>query len=314
MKKIKIIFAGTNKFSAIHLNELILKKFNILYVLTKPDKKFGRGKKKKYSEVKKVTLKNNLPILQPKSLHSKKIYNLLFTKKPDMMIVVSYGFIIPKNIINLFSLGCINIHTSLLPHFRGPSPIQSAILSGVKKTGITIIQINDKIDSGDILYKKSLKIKTQDTYKSLKKKLSQMGKNLLIKFLKIFLNKKIKKIKQIESQATYTKIINKKDGLINWNTNAIKIERKIRAFNPWPSSYFFIKKNIIKVWQAKVIQSTIQDIPGKIIQYNKKGIFVCTKKNLIQLIELQFPGKKKNKIKNIINSYKDLFKVGKILN
>jgi methionyl-tRNA formyltransferase len=313
MKKLKIIFAGTNKFSAIHLRELILKNFHIITVLTKPDKKHGRGNKKKYSETKKIALENKIPILQPKLLNSKKIENFFKKKKSNIMIVVSYGLIIPKKIIKIFPLGCINIHTSLLPKFRGPSPIQSVILSGEKKTGITIIQINKKIDSGDILYQKSLKIKNQETYKSLNKKLSILGKKSLIKFLKNIAHKKINKIKQIEKQATYTKIIKKKDGLINWNKNASTIERKIRAFNPWPSSYFFIKKKMIKVWKAKIIKSNIKDTPGKILEFNINGILICTKKNLIQLKKLQFPGKNKNNIKNIINSYKNLFSVGKIL-
>ncbi|CAL4323571.1 Methionyl-tRNA formyltransferase [Buchnera aphidicola (Sipha maydis)] len=310
----KIIFAGTNKFSAIHLNQLILKKFNVIYVLTKPDKKCGRGKKKKHSAVKKIALEYKIPIFQPKSLNSIISKKFFIKKKADIMIVVSYGVIIPTEIINTFPYGCINLHTSLLPKFRGPSPIQSVILSGEKKTGITIIQINKKIDSGDILYKKSLIIKKNDTCKSLSQKLSIIGKKSLVKFLKIISSQKIKKIKQIEKKATYTKIIKKKDGLIDWNTYAINIERKIRAFNPWPSSYFFINKNMIKVWKAKIINSHIQDTPGKILEANKNGILISTKKKIIKLIELQFPGKKRNHVKDIINSHKNLFLVGSRLN
>ncbi|WP_343183468.1 methionyl-tRNA formyltransferase [Buchnera aphidicola] len=312
MKK-KIIFAGTNQFSKIHLNELIKKKFKILSVITKPDSILNK-KKNIFSEVKKVSIKNKLKILQPKSLNSKKIYKYLKNIKPDIMIVVSYGLIIPEKIINLFPLGCINIHTSLLPKLRGPSPIQYSIIQGKKKTGITIIQMNNKVDSGDILYKKSINIKKNETYLTLIKKLSILGKKSLIKCLNKIYSNTIKKTKQEEKKATYTKKIKKKDGLINWNSNASNIEKKIRAFIPWPGSFFFIKKIMIKIWKVKIVKCSEKNIPGKIINANKKGILISTKNNLINIKILQIPGKKKNKTKYIINSYQNLFKIGTILN
>ncbi|CAL4323595.1 Methionyl-tRNA formyltransferase [Buchnera aphidicola (Periphyllus testudinaceus)] len=313
MKNKKIVFAGTNKFSSEHLHELLINKLNILNVITKKDNKFNK-KNKTFSEVKKISLKNKLNIIQPKSLNSKKIYKYLKKKKPDIMIVVSYGLLIPKKIINLFTFGCINIHTSLLPKLRGPSPIQYSLIQGKKKTGITIIQINEKIDSGDILYQKSLIIKKNETYKTLIKKLSILGKQSLIKCLKKIFLKKIKKIKQKEKNATYTKKINKIDGLINWNSSAKKIEQKIRAFIVWPGSFFFIKEIMIKIWKVKVVKNSNKNIPGKIIKINKHGIFITTKKNLINIKILQIPGKKKITTKNIIHSYKDLFKIGTNLN
>lgn len=313
MKKIKIIFAGTGKFSSVHLNELILKKFKILTIITKVDKKIGRGKKIKFSEVKKTAINNHLPFIQTNSLNSEEYYTILKKKKPDIMIIVSFGLIIPEKIINIFPLGCINIHTSLLPKFRGPSPIQSAILLGKKKTGITIIQINNKLDTGDILYKKSINIEKKETYDTLKKKLSILGKKSLIKFLKNIFLKKYIPIKQIENQATYTKKIYKKDGLINWNQNASEIEKKIRAFNSWPGTFFFIKNIMIKIWKANIIKSIKKNIPGKIIQANKNGISISTKNHLINITELQFAGKKKNKVYNIIHSYKKLFEIGQII-
>lgn len=311
MKKIRIIFAGNDKFSSAHLNQLILKKFKIILVITKTDKKIGRGKKIQFSEVKKTAINKKLKIIQLNSLNLKKNYEILKKKKPDIMIVVSFGLIIPKKIIKIFPLGCINIHTSLLPKFRGPSPIQSAILQGKKKTGITIIKINDKLDAGDILYQKKINIDKKDTYDTLREKLSTLGQKCLIKFLKKIFLKRKKSIKQIENQATYTKKIYKKHGLINWNTTALNIERKVRAFNSWPGTFFFIKNNMIKIWKVNIVQSTKQITPGKIIKCDKNGILISTKHDLINITELQIPGKKKNYVNQIINSYKKLFKINK---
>ncbi|CAL4323607.1 Methionyl-tRNA formyltransferase [Buchnera aphidicola (Chaitophorus sp. 3695)] len=313
MKKIKIIFAGTDKFSSIHLNELILKKFNILTVITKTDKKIGRGKKIQFSEVKKTAIKHKLQLIQLDSLNLEKYSKILKKKKPDMMIIVSFGLIIPNKIIKIFRLGCINIHTSLLPKFRGPSPIQSAILQGEKKTGISIIQINNKLDTGNILYKKSINIKKTDTYNTLKKKLTILGKKSLIKFLKNIVLKKTLSIPQNENKATYTKKIYKKNGLINWNKKASKIEKKVRAFNSWPGTFFFIKKIMIKIMKVNIIKSTKKITPGKIIQADKNGILISTKNNLINVTELQISGKKINKVCKIIHSYKKLFKIGRVL-
>ncbi|MCW5197507.1 methionyl-tRNA formyltransferase [Buchnera aphidicola] len=313
MKNIKIIFAGTDKFSSIHLNELIVKKFNILAVITKIDKKIGRGKKIQFSEIKKIAIKNKLSLIQLNSLNSEKYYKILKKLKPDIMIVVSFGLMIPNKIIKIFSLGCINIHTSLLPKFRGPSPIQSVILKGKKKTGISIIQINDKLDAGNIVYKKSINIKKKDTYKTLKKKLCILGKKSLIKFLKnIFLKKNIS-IPQKENDATYTKKIYKKDGLINWNEKASKIEKKVRAFNTWPGTFFFINKIMIKIWKVNIVQSHKKTTPGKIIKADSNGILISTKKNFINIIKLQISGKKKNTVDKIIHSYKKLFQIGNII-
>ncbi|NIG99357.1 MAG: methionyl-tRNA formyltransferase [Buchnera aphidicola (Periphyllus acericola)] len=312
MKKKKIIFAGTNKLSAEHLNQLIIKKFNIISIITKLDNKIRN--KNIFSEVKKIAIQNKIEFIQPKSLNSKKIYQYIKNIKPHIMIVVSYGLIIPKKIINLFPLGCINVHTSLLPKLRGPSPIQYTILQGIKKTGITIIEINEKIDSGYILYKKSIIIKKNETYITLLKKLSILGKKSLIKCLKKIFLKKIIKIPQNEKKVTYTNKIKKKNGLINWHSNAKNIEKQIRAFILWPGSFFFIKKIMIKIWKAKIVKSSKKNIPGTILKANKNGIFISTKKNILKIKKLQISGKKKNNVSQIINSYKKLFKIGKILN
>ncbi|NIH16500.1 MAG: methionyl-tRNA formyltransferase [Buchnera aphidicola (Periphyllus lyropictus)] len=314
LKKIKIIFAGNEKFSKEHLNELILNNLNVITIFTKPDKRSGRGKKIKFSKVKKLAIKKKIKFLQPKNLNSKKTFNYIKNINPDIMIIVSYGLIIPKKIIKIFPLGCINIHTSLLPKFRGPSPIQSVILLGKKKTGITIIQINKKIDEGDILYQKKILINKKDTYKSLKKKLCFEGKKCLILCLKKIIKNKIIKIKQDNKKSTYTKKIKKKDGLINWNNSASTIEKKIRAFNPWPGTFFFIKKIMIKIWKAEIIKLKKKIKPGIIFKVNKNGIIISTKKNFINIKEIQISGKKKNKVNIILNAYKNLFNLNKKLN
>lgn len=253
MNKLKIIFAGTAYFSAEHLKALINSSHNIILVISQPDLPSGRGQKIIFSPVKKISINNKIPIYQPKDLNDKCFQKKLLQLNADIMIVVSYGQIIPKKILTMFPKGCINVHASLLPRWRGATPIQSAILYGDKETGISIIKMNEKIDSGTIIHQIKCNISSEDTTYSLSLKLIKIGIQALFEVLEKIIKNKIVEKKQNQKNVILSKKIYKKDGLLNWNDKAKKLERLIRAFNPWPICYFIIENQLIKVWQAKLV-------------------------------------------------------------
>ncbi|CAL4325564.1 Methionyl-tRNA formyltransferase [Buchnera aphidicola (Protaphis terricola)] len=314
MKKLKIIFAGTANFSEKHLSALIKYNYNIIAVITQPDRPFGRGQKIIFSPVKQLAIKNNLPVLQPLNLNNEKFYKIILNFQADIMIVVAYGKIIPQIILSIFKKGCINVHASLLPRWRGPTPIQSAILFGDKKTGISVIKMNDKVDSGDIITSNECEIKITDTTKKLSNKLSKLGIQTLLDALYKIDNNIDSSKKQNEQYATFSKKILKKEALLNSNKNAKFLERLIRAFNPWPICYFVLNNIHIKVWQASIIKNgPCKNTTGRIISINKKGIQIETKQDILNIEKIQFPGKNILNIQQIITSNKNNFKIGKIL-
>lgn len=315
MKKLKIIFAGTSNFSEKYLSALIKYQYNIQAVITQPDRPSGRGQKIVFSPVKKIAITKNIPIFQQLQLNDKTFQKIISKFSADIMIVVSYGQIIPEKILYMFPKGCINVHASLLPRWRGPSPIQSAILSGDKKTGISIIKMNNKIDAGNIIMSKECTISPEETSSTLSEKLIKIGIKALIETLNQIKDNITLEIQQNEKYATFSKKIFKKDALLNWNKSADFLERLIRAFNPWPICYFIIDDIPIKVWQAKVIQNTIyyNHSIGKIISIDKNGLQINTKNKILNIEKIQLPSKNIVNIKEIILSKKHNFKVGKIL-
>jgi len=315
LKKLKIIFAGTSNFSEKYLSALIKYQYNIQAVITQPDRPSGRGQKIVFSPVKKIAITKNIPIFQQLQLNDKTFQKIISKFSADIMIVVSYGQIIPEKILYMFPKGCINVHASLLPRWRGPSPIQSAILSGDKKTGISIIKMNNKIDAGNIIMSKECTISPEETSSTLSEKLIKIGIKALIETLNQIKDNITLEIQQNEKYATFSKKIFKKDALLNWNKSADFLERLIRAFNPWPICYFIIDDIPIKVWQAKVIQNTIyyNNSIGKIISIDKNGLQINTKNKILNIEKIQLPSKNIVNIKEIILSKKHNFKVGKIL-
>ncbi|WP_343188556.1 methionyl-tRNA formyltransferase [Buchnera aphidicola (Neophyllaphis varicolor)] len=301
-KSLKIIFAGTPNFAVTHLKKIVESNYKVVCVITRPDKISGRGKKLRNSPVKEFAIKNNIEINQPKSLNNNKFIEYIKEKNAHMMIVVAYGLIIPETIINLFNMGCINVHASLLPRWRGSSPIQYAIINGDINTGVTVIKMDKKIDHGKIIDSIEYKIKSNETSITLEKKLSKIGSKLITKVINNLIYNNFSLREQNHNFATYTKKIKKKDGIIDWKLNAKKIERQIRAFNPWPTSYFFVKKKIIKVWEANYIESNKKYKIGKIIEINKNGMQISTGNGIINIKKIQFSGKKTVSIKDILNS------------
>jgi len=292
--KIKIIFIGTPKFGAIILERLIKNNYKPILVITAPDKPVGRKNVLTPSEVKLAVQKYKISILQPEKVSN--IKGQLSNIKPDLIICAAYGQILPKEILEIPKYGCLNIHPSLLPKYRGASPIQTALLNNDKETGITIYVMDEKMDHGPILAGRELKIpNSKENYETLNKKLAEIGVKLLIETIPKWVKGEIKAKPQDESKASYTKIIKKEDGKIDWSKSAQEIEQQIRAFHPWPASFTFWSKNgknlQMKILESDILKSNQKSPIGKVILSDKKILVKC-KKDFLIIKKLQIEGKK----------------------
>ena len=312
-KSLKIIFAGTPDFAAKHLQALLNSSHQVIGVFTQPDKPAGRGNKLTASPVKQLALQNNLPVYQPISLKDSANQQIIADLNADIMIVVAYGLILPQTVLDMPKYGCLNVHGSLLPRWRGAAPIQRACWAGDTETGITIMQMDVGLDTGDMLYKEKCHIEDDDTSATLYNKLAQIGPDALLKTLKLIIEGKAKPEKQNESQVTYATKLSKQEAKLDWNLTATQLERCIRAFNPWPVSYFEINGELIKVWQANVISETTDKTPGTILQADKSGIQIATQDGVINMTLLQPAGKKPMSAQDFLNSRKAWFIVGNII-
>jgi methionyl-tRNA formyltransferase len=253
MKK-KIIFMGSPAFAVPILKELA-NAFDIITAVTQPDRPTGRGRKIEQSPIKKLSLALGLPLIQPMKIREAEVVNHLQIINPDLIVVAAYGQIIPKNILEIPSLGCINVHASLLPRWRGASPIQAAILSGDVITGVSIMKMDEGLDTGPIIAQQEISISIDDTFFSLSEKLSNLGASLLIETLGEYFSGKSKLTNQDEEQATKTHLIKKEEGLLDLKMPAEMLERAIRAYNPWPGTFFFWGSHQIKVLKAHILDS-----------------------------------------------------------
>ena len=285
---LKIVFMGTPEFSVPTLEALINNKFKILSIYTQPPKKSKRGQKINVSSVQKFSEKNNLPIRNPKNLNNDEEYNFIKNLSADIAVVVAYGKLIPKNILKTTKLGFINIHASLLPKWRGAAPIQRAIMNRDKKTGVSIMKIKEKLDSGPVLASKELVLEQKATYGEIQKKLSLIGSDLLIESLKNIKNGKAKFIDQVHSDSTYAKKINKSETKINWNLEANKVIAHIHGLSPNPGAWFEYEKERFKVLRAN--QSGVSGNPGTLVDEN---LTIACKSDSIQILEIQRQGKNK---------------------
>ena len=296
---LKIIFMGTPEFSVPTLEVLNNKDFKILSVYTQPPKKSKRGQKVNISPIQKFAQENNLSVRNPKNLNSDEEYKFFKDASADIAIVVAYGRLIPKAILETTKLGFINIHASLLPKWRGAAPIQRSIMNDDKKTGISIMKIVEELDAGPILAIKELKLDHNSTHGETEKKLSIIGANLLIKNLKSIWNEDLKFINQINSDATYAKKINKNETKINWNLDANKVLSHIHGLSPSPGAWFEYENERFKVLRVKI--STASGGVGSILD---ESLTVACKSNAIQILELQRQGKKKQTAKEFLQGKK----------
>ncbi|MCL1126984.1 methionyl-tRNA formyltransferase [Shewanella surugensis] len=313
MKPLNIIFAGTPDFAALHLQALIDSQHNIIAVYTQPDRPAGRGKKLQASPVKTLALSHNIDVMQPKSLRDETAQQLLSQLNADIMVVVAYGLLLPQNVLDTPVLGCINVHGSILPRWRGAAPIQRALWAGDTETGVTIMQMDIGLDTGDMLLKTQLPIEDTDTSATLYEKLALQGPDALIEALAGIANKTLSPVKQDESQANYAAKLSKEEARLDWNKSALTLWREIRAFNPWPMSHFEHEGYSIKVWQSQPSNLHSDAPAGTIVQANKTGLSIATGDGVLTLTHMQLPGKKPLSIADILNSKADWFVPNTIL-
>ncbi len=304
----KIIFAGTPDFAAQHLRALLSSEHQVVAVYTQPDRPAGRGKKLTPSDVKKLAIEHDLPVYQPPSLRDEIAQQELASIDADVMVVVAYGLILPKAVLTIPRLGCLNVHGSILPKWRGAAPIQRAIWAGDKQTGVTIMQMDEGLDTGDILDIATLPIDASDTSASLYTKLAELGPQALLRVLDTLEHTSPQQ--QNNSQATYAKKLSKEEARINWTDNAEQIERNIRAFNPWPVAWMRAKGENLKIWQAHVEEHDSHKAPGTIVRADKNGIAVATADKLLVITQLQLPGKRPLPAADVLNARSDWFTVG----
>ncbi|WP_319535814.1 methionyl-tRNA formyltransferase [uncultured Vibrio sp.] len=309
-QSLRIVFAGTPDFAARHLAALLSSEHKVIAVYTQPDRPAGRGKKLTASPVKNIALEHDIPVYQPENFKSDQAKQALADLNADIMIVVAYGLLLPQTVLDTPKLGCINVHGSILPRWRGAAPIQRSIWAGDAETGVTIMQMDIGLDTGDMLKIATLPIEATDTSASMYEKLADLGPEALIDCLAAIAAGKAVPVKQDDELANYAKKLSKEEARINWSDDATHIERCVRAFNPWPMSHFEAAENSIKVWQSRVAEQTSDKPAGTIVQADKTGIYVATGNGVLVLEQLQVPGKKAMPVQDILNSRASWFEVG----
>ena len=310
---LRIIFAGTPDFAAGHLQTLVDSEHEIVAVYTQPDRPSGRGKKVQPTPVKAVALEANIPVFQPASLKSTEEQAQLAEFKADVMVVVAYGLLLPKAVLDIPKYGCMNVHASLLPRWRGAAPIQHAIWANDQQTGVTIMQMDVGLDTGDMLCVATTDITAEDTASSLHDKLLELGKNALLHTLAACSHDALAPEKQDDSLSNYARKLEKTDGLLDWNKTANELETQIRALTPWPGCYSFIGDTRFKVWSALVMPQHINVLPGTILESSPAGILIACAENALLLTELQLPGKKKLAAAEVLNANQQRFQKNYIL-
>jgi len=289
---------------------LLSSEHEVIAVYTNPDRPAGRGKKLSAPPVKQLALEHEIPVYQPENFKSDEAKQELAALNADIMVVVAYGMLLPQVVLDTPRLGCINVHGSILPRWRGAAPIQRSIWAGDKETGVTIMQMDIGLDTGDMLSIATLPIEATDTSASMYEKLAGLGPDALVECLADIASGKAVAEKQDDELANYAKKLSKEEARINWSDDAAHIERCVRAFNPWPMSHFEAAENSIKVWQSRVAEQTSDKPAGTILQADKTGIYVATGQGVLVLEQLQVPGKKAMSVQDILNSRASWFEVG----
>lgn len=307
----KIIFAGTPEFSVKTLAALISSPHEVVAVYTQPDRPAGRGRKLTPSPVKQLALQHHLPVCQPETLRDSTEQKKIADLAADLMVVVAYGLLLPLPVLHAPKLGCINVHASLLPRWRGAAPIQRAILAGDAETGVTIMQMDEGLDTGAMLAKITCPILSDETSATLHDKLASLGADALIKTLDQLTH--ITPEKQDNAHATYAKKIIKDEAKLNWDKPAVQLSRTVRAFNPWPVAFIQHGDAALRIWQASVVSGSQHSAPGTIVNVSHAGVDVATAQDVLRLEKIQLPGGRVLSAADLLNSRADEFAVGKKL-
>lgn len=303
-KELKIVYMGTPEFSATVL-EKVLTKYKVRAVVTQPDRPVGRDGEIRMSAVKEVANKHTILVLQPESI--KKEYQDILAFEPDLIITCAYGQMIPKELLDYPRLGCVNVHASLLPRLRGGAPIQRAIMEGHSKTGITIMYMDEKMDSGDIITTSEIPIEYDDTAESLHDKLSVLGANLLLETLPSIIDGTNNRTKQDEIKVTFAPTIKREDEKLDFSKNMRQVYNQVRGLYSWPGSYAFLDGKILKVWKCRETDNIYSGLlNGTITEIYEDGFGVKVDNGEIVITELQLEGKKRVSGKDFVNGYHDL--------
>ena len=306
----RIIFAGTPDFAARHLNELIGTDYQPVAVYTQPDRPAGRGRSLQASPVKQLAMEHDIPCYQPLNFKNPDDVEKLASLKPDLMIVVAYGLLLPQTVLDIPTLGCINVHGSILPRWRGAAPIQRAIEAGDDETGVTIMQMDAGLDTGAMLHKKTTAIGQDDTSSSLHDRLAELGADALLEALPEIINGTATPEIQDDAKATYASKMTKEEGLIDWSLSAAAIDQKIRAFTPWPGAQAELGGQRLKV-VAKLYSEDDATYPaGTISSHSDKGLVVACGSGQLLIEKLQFPGKRMTDVTALLNSQQESLSVG----
>ncbi|MCG7923205.1 MAG: methionyl-tRNA formyltransferase [Candidatus Thiodiazotropha lotti] len=300
---LKIIFAGTPDFAASALQALLTTEHRVVAVYTQPDRPAGRGRKVQFSPVKQLAVAHNLEVFQPKTLKDPEAQQMLEQHQADLMVVVAYGLLLPQAVLDIPRLGCINIHASLLPRWRGAAPIQRAILAGDETSGVTIMQMEAGLDTGPMLNIRSTPIDPAETGGSLHDRLAELGSEALIEVLPGLSEGRIEAVPQDDSLANYASKLDKEEAKIDWSQAAVQIDRQVRAFSPWPVAHCLYGDKVMRIWSSEVVGGDGSVTPGQVVASGRAGIDVATGEGVLRITQLQMPGKRAMAAGDFLNAH-----------
>ncbi|KGK42436.1 methionyl-tRNA formyltransferase [Nitrincola sp. A-D6] len=299
---LRIVFAGTPEFAASSLAALLQHSHHIVGVYTQPDRPAGRGRKLMQSPVKQLALQHHLPVYQPQNFKSEQDIAELAALQPDLMIVAAYGLLLPQSVLSLPPLGCINVHASLLPRWRGAAPIHRALLAGDQQTGITIMQMDAGLDTGAMLYKRTTEIQPDDTAGSLHDRLAMLGADTLIDSLVALTQGQLSAAKQDDGLACYAAKLLKEEGRIDWSASATQLALQVRGLNPWPVAFCQLEDETLRIWQAEADTTVVTaNPPGTLIAIHRDSLEVATGQGVLKLTNIQLPGKRAQPVSALLN-------------
>ena len=304
--KVRTVFMGTPEFAVTILESLLQSSYPVLAVYTQPDKSAGRGHPIVFPPVKKLALERQIPVMQPATLKSSEVVEKLASFQPELIIVAAFGFILPQEVLSLPKFGCLNVHPSLLPRHRGPSPVANALLCGDELTGVTIMLMDAGMDTGPILAQEKVGISFMNTTGSLSSKLAEVGAKLLVETLPKWLGGELKPRAQDESQATYSKLITSKDAEIDWHLSAVELWQRVRAYNPWPSYYTRYQGKRLKIHKVIPFGDVAKGKIGEVVALPEPpGVGVVTKQGILGLCQVQLEGRREMLIDDFARGKRD---------